>query len=196
VSLRASDSDRERVVEVLREHAVDGRLTLEEFSERIEQAYLARTHDALDELTLDLPNVAAPRRRRTKALLALFSSNRCGGRVRIGRRVVCAAMFGEIELDLRQATIERDVTTIVVLASLAEVDVYVPEGVEVDLRGLAILAEKRLRGRDAAPRRGTPLVRVVVLASLAQVTVWHVPLDWAKRSTREVTRGILEELEA
>ena len=54
-SLRASDADRERVVEILRQHTADGRITAEEFDERMTAAYAARTMGALAELTTDLP---------------------------------------------------------------------------------------------------------------------------------------------
>jgi hypothetical protein len=40
-NLRASDTDRERVAEVLREAAGDGRLTLEELDERLDAVYAA-----------------------------------------------------------------------------------------------------------------------------------------------------------
>jgi Domain of unknown function (DUF1707) len=54
-SLRASDADRERVVEILRQHTAEGRITAEEFDERMTAAYSARTLGALAELTTDLP---------------------------------------------------------------------------------------------------------------------------------------------
>ena len=54
-SIRASDEDRERVVEILRQNNVEGRLTSEEFDERMTAAYGARTMGALAELTTDLP---------------------------------------------------------------------------------------------------------------------------------------------
>jgi Domain of unknown function (DUF1707) len=53
--LRASDSDRERTVELLREHHAVGRLTADEFHERLDHAYAARTRGELDELLADLP---------------------------------------------------------------------------------------------------------------------------------------------
>ncbi|MFI5615462.1 DUF1707 domain-containing protein [Amycolatopsis sp. NPDC051903] len=53
--LRASDADRERVVSRLREQVGEGRLTLDEFSERSAAAYAARTAGELDALTRDLP---------------------------------------------------------------------------------------------------------------------------------------------
>jgi hypothetical protein len=54
-SLRASDADRERFVEALRQHHVDGRLTADELAERTEGAYAARTLGDLDALATDLP---------------------------------------------------------------------------------------------------------------------------------------------
>ena len=55
-SLRVSDTDRDKVAVALREHAVAGRLTLDEFSERIDRAYAART-EALEAVTSDLPEL-------------------------------------------------------------------------------------------------------------------------------------------
>lgn len=53
--MRASDDDRDRVVEILREQTAQGRLTLEEFQERLDRTYAARTWDELRNLTGDLP---------------------------------------------------------------------------------------------------------------------------------------------
>src|SRR5258708_20838764 len=53
--IRASDEDRERVVSLLREHHAAGRLTAEEFNERLDKAYAAKTVGELDELMADLP---------------------------------------------------------------------------------------------------------------------------------------------
>lgn len=58
--LRASDADREHVVSVLRTQVGEGRLTLEEFSERSATAYAARTLGELDALTSDLPAPGSP----------------------------------------------------------------------------------------------------------------------------------------
>ena len=53
--LRASHEDRDRVVEVLRVSAGDGRLTAEELDERLELAMTARTYGELAKLVVDLP---------------------------------------------------------------------------------------------------------------------------------------------
>jgi hypothetical protein len=57
--MRASDADRERVVERLRTALQEGRLDLGEYDERMQQAYAARTYGDLDGLLTDLP-VASP----------------------------------------------------------------------------------------------------------------------------------------
>jgi hypothetical protein len=53
--IRASDRERESVVDVLRDAYTDGRLTLEEFEERTSAAYASKTWVDLRELTGDLP---------------------------------------------------------------------------------------------------------------------------------------------
>ena len=54
-AIRASDKERESVVDVLRDAYTDGRLTLEEFEERTSAAYASKTWGDLRELTVDLP---------------------------------------------------------------------------------------------------------------------------------------------
>jgi hypothetical protein len=59
--LRAADTDRAAVAAVLGEHMSAGRLTLDEYDERLTRAYAARTFGELDELTADLPALDTPR---------------------------------------------------------------------------------------------------------------------------------------
>jgi hypothetical protein len=59
--LRAADADRAAVAGVLGEHMSAGRLTLDEYDERLTRAYAARTFGELDELTADLPALDTPR---------------------------------------------------------------------------------------------------------------------------------------
>lgn len=55
--MRASDADRDRVAAVLREHTAQGRITMEEFNERLEHLYQSKTYGELQRLTSDLPDV-------------------------------------------------------------------------------------------------------------------------------------------
>ncbi len=202
-ALRASDADREQAIALLRDHAAEGRLTLEEFTERMSAAHLARTNDELEQLVRDLPSAGAAvvsRRRPTRFLFSLLGSTEREGRIRVRRRVACLMGFGNIDLDLRQATLEGDVITIVALGMFGAIDVYVPEGVEVDLHGFALGGHKRARGNDPPPRPGTPLVRVFAVSIFAGIDVWRVPIAWTQKTWREVIRGIRsgahKELEA
>ena len=53
--LRAADTDRAAVATVLGEHMAAGRLTVDEYDERLARAYAAKTYGELAELTADLP---------------------------------------------------------------------------------------------------------------------------------------------
>jgi Domain of unknown function (DUF1707) len=55
--IRASDADRDRATALLREHHAAGRLTAEEFHERMDKALDAKTLGELDELMADLPAI-------------------------------------------------------------------------------------------------------------------------------------------
>lgn len=55
--IRASDADRDRAAEALREHHATGRLTMEEFTDRLDRVYAAKTLGELDELMRDLPAI-------------------------------------------------------------------------------------------------------------------------------------------
>jgi hypothetical protein len=189
--VRASDDDRDRTVLVLREHLAAGRLTLEEFTERMTTALAATTTADLDPPLRELPApTAQSRRRRSHFLLSIFSSVRRQGRLRLGRRVFCLVAFGNIDLDLREATLERDVLTVVAFGLFATMDVYVPEGIEADIGGVVVFGHRNAHGNDVPPVPGSPLVRFNVFGLFAGVDLWRVPLAWGRRTFREVIRGI------
>ena len=53
--MRASDADRQRVIDALQRHTAAGRLTLDEFSERVVSVFAAQTMQELAAATVDLP---------------------------------------------------------------------------------------------------------------------------------------------
>jgi len=77
--LRASDADRQRAVTALERHTAEGRLTLEEFAERVDRVLAARTHGDLAAITRDLPAVstvdhaAGARQLAVAFLIAMFA---------------------------------------------------------------------------------------------------------------------------
>jgi Domain of unknown function (DUF1707) len=184
--VRASDSDRERAVLALREHLAAGRLTLEEFTERMSVALAAATTAQLEPALRELPATAPMRRKPTRFVPALFSSTRRDGRMRVRRRVLCLVGFGNVDLDLREASFEGDVVTVIGFAAFSALDVYVPEGVEVDLHGLTVFGHKRARGKDVPPLPGTPLVRVYTFGMFSGIDVWRTA---ERGSIRQVIRS-------
>jgi hypothetical protein len=66
--LRPSTEDRERVARLLRGGSVDGRLSLDTFSERLDRTYAAHSQRELDELIADVRPAAAPRRALLRAV--------------------------------------------------------------------------------------------------------------------------------
>ena len=82
--LRAGDSDRSAVVDLLRAHHLDGRLTIDEFEERVERAHGAVTLLELGELTEDLPELQP---RRGKVVARSHRAPRVPGRFAFVERV-------------------------------------------------------------------------------------------------------------
>jgi hypothetical protein len=161
--LRASDAERERAVDVIRAAAGDGRLTLEELAERIEGALAAKTRDALEPLTADLPATAAAlpeRRPGTRWVIGVMGGGTHKGRWRIAPRATVVNVMGGADLDLREALIDSTETVITVLSLMGGSNIIVPEGVEVELTGFAIMGGNRLKLRGPRPRPGAPVVRV------------------------------------
>ena len=177
LEVRASDAERERAALVLRDHAVAGRLTLEELSTRLEEAYAARTLAELERVTRELPDTPSPTIRRRPARLSgvLFGHVERKGRWRVARRSVSLVAWGDLDLDLRHAQIESGAVTLVVLVLFGNADVYVPEGVEVDVSGLTVFGHRHDWGRDVPGRPDAPLVRVRIFSLFGTADVWRVP---------------------
>jgi hypothetical protein len=177
--LRASDAERTASIERLREARVEGRLTLDEFTERADLALSARTRSDLEVVTRDLPVIAdtAPirSRRRTRWVIAVIGEVVRNRRWRPGRRLVAICTIGELTLDLRQAEIVDNEITIFALLCVGEITVIVPEGVDVELSGLVVIGSKSERGADSPSRPGAPLVRVIALGAIGEITVLVKP---------------------
>jgi hypothetical protein len=163
---RASDAERGQTAALLKQACVEGRLNLDEFGQRVAEAYAARTRDELAALTSDLPagqtapvlaRSAPPAVTSTTAILAAAERS---GPWRVGESGRVLAVLGACKLDLRQATVTAPVTTIDAKVVLGNLVVLVPEGVEVDLAATAVMGARTLRLRGPAPPPGAPVVRI------------------------------------
>jgi hypothetical protein len=192
-SLRVSDADREQAVVALREHLLAGRLTLEEFSERVEAALRARFGGDLAQVQDDLPEVfaetAGSRRKPARFTAALLGHVARRGRLMLRGWTFAASAFGDLDLDLREATIDQRRTAVTVLAAFGNVDVYVPEGVNVDVGGITVFGHRRDWGRDAG-RPDAPTVHVRVLGFAGTIDVWRVPHDMRGSSYSDIFREL------
>ncbi|WP_030793520.1 DUF1707 SHOCT-like domain-containing protein [Streptomyces sp. NRRL S-920] len=180
--LRASDADRERVAEVLRDAMAEGRLDMTEFEERLDAAYKARTYGELEPLTRDLPAhgakvsmVKRPESGDPAAIdwaarmvdheptstggFAFWSGFSRKGGWTVGRQFTAFAMWGGGEIDLREAYFaERDVE-IRCFTIMGGLQVIVPQELNVVVKGFGIMGGFD----DRATGLGTPgSPRVVV----------------------------------
>jgi hypothetical protein len=176
-AIRASDAERDATVVRLREAMTEGRLTLDDFSQRTDTALTAVTRDQLAEVVADLPGRPAypatdlP----TPWLVGVMGSAKRSGRWRVGHELHAVSIMGDCKIDLREAIIDAPVITIDALAIMGSVEVIVPEGVEVVLEGIAIMGSKVLRMSDAAIGLGAPLVRVTGMALMGEIKVRNRP---------------------
>ena len=167
-----SDAERDLVVDRLRAACAEGRLSLDEFSDRVGDVYQARTAGELVALTADLPAVVeptAPAVRPSEWIVGVFSGARRSGPWRPADPTRAVAVFGSCQVDLTGVDLEAE-THIVATAVFGGIEVLVPEGIGVDFGGVAIFG-----GRDdktkGVPRPGAPIVRVDGYALFGGVTV-------------------------
>ena len=176
-ALRASDAERERTVAILRAGAEHGRLTFDELAQRTELAYDATTGADLQRLVADLPDtvpdaqvVAAPRKQR-RWNVALLGGCERRGRWRPAPRSIAVAVMGGVDLDLRDATIEGGELVITAFAVMGGIEIVVPDGIDVDLSGFALLGGNEHQPGDAPVRAGTPVVRVRAFSLMGGIAV-------------------------
>jgi class 3 adenylate cyclase len=103
--LRASHADRDRVVEVLRTAAGDGRLTADELDQRLEVALTARTLADLEPLLTGLAQAAPPEVRDLARIECGSGSAKRDGSWVVPRRLEVSVGSGGVRLDFRQAVI-------------------------------------------------------------------------------------------
>ena len=185
---RVADADRDRTVNALREHVVEGRLTLDEFSERMGAALQARTRGELDAVMADLPaseqrnrvgssvtpQVPSPRKT-SRWHVAIMSGHSTKGRWRIGGKTKAVAVMGGCEMDLRRAEIEGPEVEISAVAFWGGIEIIVPEGIDVELRGFSFMGGRSLKLRDVPIVPGSPRVVVRGFAIMAGIEVKSRP---------------------
>ncbi|WP_235037305.1 DUF1707 domain-containing protein [Actinomadura sp. K4S16] len=181
--MRAGDADRERVAQVLRDAAGDGRLTLAELDERLDAVYAAKTYAELEPITRDLPTPdrAAPPATGSdwrpvpgapswRSGIGIMSGFRRAGVWNVPSRFSAFAFWGGGKIDLREARFEEGQVVIRALAIMAGFEIIVPDDITVHVNGLGIMGgfDQRASGPGAP---GSPTVVVKGLAFWGGVAV-------------------------
>ena len=177
--VRASDADRTAVVDRLQAALAEGRITVQEFTERAATAHAARTLGELEPLLRDLPGAgaaAAPvaagaRADQAPPVVAVFSGATRRGHWLPARRETAVAVFGGVELDYRSAPLGPEPLELRAFAVFGGVEVTVPEGVRVELTGFALFGGRDVRGGEAWTPPDAPVLRVHAVAVFGGVEV-------------------------
>jgi hypothetical protein len=167
-ALRASDADRDRVIDVLRAAVADGRLDPAEFDERLDAALAARTLDALTPLTADL--IAAPGSRGALTLPLAgtpaepaselvtirekHGAVRRDGRWTLPHRLAVRTAWCHVLLDLTSAVRSGPELIIELNVRGGNLDLVLAPGMVVDANGLSVRHTSLAISRDAGD--GTP----------------------------------------
>ncbi|MGW4030435.1 DUF1707 SHOCT-like domain-containing protein [Streptomyces sp. NPDC004838] len=192
--MRASDTERERIAERLRDAVAEGRLTMEEFEERLDATYKARTHGELEPLVSDLPAPGAAPSSGVTASAATGSRNWAdrvdgtatsrmafafwGGFERKGRWTAprsfsAFAVMAGGALDLREANFEDREIVIRCFTIMGGIDVVVPPEVNLEVNGFGVMGGfgEESTDVDVEPDPSAPRVTVTGFALMGGVGV-------------------------
>ncbi|MGA5453026.1 DUF1707 SHOCT-like domain-containing protein [Streptomyces umbrinus] len=218
--LRASDADREQVSEVLRDALAEGRLDMEEFEERLEATYKARTYKELAPITRDLPapgvtpppvptvsmvkgpaaetgswadRIVGSESCTSQWGVAIMSGFERKGRWTVPRKFNAFAFWGGGVIDLREANFANGEVIVNCVAIMGGMSVIVPPGVEVVVRGIGVMGgfDHREEGVQGDP--GAPRVVVTGFAFWGGVGVERKVTKAERLRQKEERR--LEKLE-
>jgi len=200
--MRASDADRERIANVLREAAGDGRLTMDELDERLDAVYAAKTYAELEPITHDLPAAGSTAPVPAPASAAPGDPARFGGEptshgavailggfTRRGDWTVpkefTAFMFmGGGEIDLREARFAEREVSIHIVAIMGGCEVIVPEDATVRVTGVGVMGAFEHSGAGTGSPEG-PVITVNGVAFMGGVDVKRKPTNESIREARE-----------
>jgi hypothetical protein len=196
--VRASDADRDRVADVLRHAAGEGRITVDELDERIDRAFAARTHGELVALTADLPQAAhdaatpalpvRPGEGGRRWLVSIMGGHDKRGHWRIGPRLTNVNIMGGSDLDLNDAELSAPETTIHVIAIMGGATVRVPEGLDVRVSEFAFMGGNDVHLGDRPPGPGGPVLHLKLFSLMGGSDVKR-----GRRLTREQRRALKQQ---
>ena len=169
-----SDAERDQSIAALRHHAAAVLISLDDFAERVERVLIAQTRADLVAVTSSLPAIVEPSPPTDpprRWAVGVLSGEKLRGPWRLDDHIHAVALLGSAQLDLCDAQVVGDEATIYVVALFGGVEVQVPEGLPVELSGIAVMGTKQYKVKRCDPITGMPRVRVRVFALCGGVTV-------------------------
>lgn len=185
--MRASDADREAVVEQLREAAAEGRIDLDELGTRLEQALSAKTRGELVPLTDDLGPAVFDSGEPLTLQGGIHGAERTGA-WKVPPRIVAYGGLGGVRLDFTRAECRLREIEVDVDAQMAGVRIVVPVGwkAETDALDLGFGGLKDKTEGDRLP--GTPVIRVTGTCGAGGVVIRNPSLRERRRQRKELGR--------
>lgn len=174
-ALRASDADRERTAELLRQAAGEGRLTVDELEERLTNVYETRTQRELEALVADVVVASDERRtprvpvRRsadtgTRWVVSVMSGHDRKGRWRVGSSLNVINVMGGSDLDFNDAEFADDVVTVTVFSLMGGAEIRVPVGLNVEVSNFAVMGGNDVDIGGDRPDPGGPVLRLKLIS--------------------------------
>lgn len=183
LKMRVSDADRDKVAEILRAAAGDGRIDLTELDERLEATYAAKTYAELVPLTHDLApavtaGAAAVDRVERQSAVAILSSVERRGPWTVPERFTVFCLMGGAELDLREARFSAPEVTVTVNALMGGATIIVNTSTQVVVHGVGIMGGYSAPRSDPGLRltADSPVVHVKGVAIMGGVSVLRKPM--------------------
>jgi Domain of unknown function (DUF1707) len=157
---RISDADRERVAERLRAGLTEGRLTPDEFTERMATAMSAIRYADAEPVLADLPGgpLSAPPRAHAELRSSFGNLKRRGGWV-VPRRLTVSAVVGSVKLDFTGTVVAYPVVEIDIGVYFGSTVLVLPADASADIDGVELVASPaKMRRVSASPGLGTHFV--------------------------------------
>jgi hypothetical protein len=194
-------AERERTIATLSDRFAQGELEVEEFEERVTLAHRAQSGDELASLLADLS--AAAEASTTQALelssdapeqgeaVAIFGGTRRDGAWNVPRHLQVTAIFGGVELDLRQARLPGGPIDLTVTATFGGVQIIVPPNLAVEVHGNAIFGGfDHMDRASSSPDPGLPVLRIRGRAIFGGVNVeTRLPGESQRAALRRLRRA-------
>jgi hypothetical protein len=198
--LRASDSDRQKIADVIADAYADGRLTVEEHSQRLDAVWAAKTLGELEPLVVDLGRPlsrpqsssikwpgstgAANRTANTatnggnlpavvddnERAFAIMSTSKREGEWVVPPHMTMLGVMGSAEWDMRDAIFTAPTIVVDVALTMGSMTLRIPDGVGVEDKTMHILSETQFKGVVPA-QPGAPVIVLQGFMAMGSVVI-------------------------